>query len=278
MNCDQVVSHLTELARREPMESGLQADCQLHLVACEECRERLAEVEFLQRTLWLVARAERRQEAAPAVEQRLLAALQQEREAAAARNNRSQNISWWSSRLLWRSAAVLLLAAGLALTLWALTFRELTFWGWTRRQAETRSTPGLVAESSPPVAPAPGSAVARAVTGTVAEPRRSRGPERRRTVRSSRATAPTPVRPSSVTTAAAGADVETEEALTDYLLLNPGQRFYPLERGQLIRVMVPRSTLGSFGFPVNPERAMTPVKADLVVGEDGMARAIRFIK
>jgi hypothetical protein len=69
-----------------------------------------------------------------------------------------------------------------------------------------------------------------------------------------------------------------EEALTDYLLLSPGHRLYPLERGQLIRVTVPRSTLGSFGFPVNPERAMMPVKADLVVGEDGLTRAIRFIK
>jgi hypothetical protein len=51
-----------------------------------------------------------------------------------------------------------------------------------------------------------------------------------------------------------------------------------MERGQLIRVSVPRSMLGSFGFTVNPERAMVPVKADLLVGEDGMARAIRFIK
>jgi hypothetical protein len=274
MNCDQVVSHLTELARREPMESGLQADCQRHLVACEECRERFAEVEFLQRTLWLAARAERRQEASPAVEQRLLAALRQEREATFARQSVRQSVRWWSSRLLWRSAAVLLLAAGLALTFWALTFRE-----WPTRQAETRSTPDLVAVSPPPVGAeaahnTPGPALAR----VIAEPPR---PQRLRPVRASRTAALAPVRPSSATTdasAPAGAALETEEALTDYLLLNPGQRFYPLERGQLIRVMVPRSTLGSFGFPVNPERAMTPVKADLVVGEDGMARAIRFIK
>ena len=264
------------------MESGLQADCQRHLVACEECRERFAEVEFLQRTLWLAARAERRQEASPAVEQRLLAALRQEREATFARQSVRQSVGqsvrqsvrWSSSRQLWRSAAVLLLAAGLALTFWALNFRE-----WPTRQAETRSTPDLVAVSPPPVAAeaahnTPGPAVAR----VIAEPPR---PERLRPVRASRAAALAPVRPSSATTdaaAPAGAALETEEALTDYLLLNPGQRFYPLERGQLIRVMVPRSTLGSFGFPVNPERAMTPVKADLVVGEDGMARAIRFIK
>ena len=256
------------------MESGLQADCQRHLVACEECRERFAEVEFLQRTLWLAARAERRQEASPAVEQRLLAALRQEREATVARQSVRQSVRWSSSRLLWRSAAVLLLAAGLALTFWALNSRE-----WPMRQAETRSTPDLVAVSPPPVAAeaahnTPGPAVAR----VIAEPPR---PERLRPVRASRAAALAPVRPSSATTdaaAPAGAALETEEALTDYLLLNPGQRFYPLERGQLIRVMVPRSTLGSFGFPVNPERAMTPVKADLVVGEDGMARAIRFIK
>ncbi|MFM8392776.1 MAG: hypothetical protein ACKOB4_02485, partial [Acidobacteriota bacterium] len=70
MNCDQVTSHLTELARQEPMESGRQADCQTHLAMCEECRVRLAEFELLQRTLRLVARAESYQEASPAVEHR----------------------------------------------------------------------------------------------------------------------------------------------------------------------------------------------------------------
>jgi len=261
MNCDQAISHLTELARREPMESARQADCQAHLIACEECRERLAEIELLERTLRLVARAEKQQEASPEVERRLLAALRQERETVTAEKTLSRHTERGALRLLWRSAAALVLAAGLALVAWHLT----------ERQTETTSTPNVaVASPTPPAPPA-------TTTTVTVIPRSARSP----LARPLRVTAPASPRQSSAAkdiTTPAEADVETEEALTDYLFLNPGQRYYPLERGQLIRVTVPRSTLGSFGFPVNPERAMMPVKADLVVGEDGMARAIRFIK
>lgn len=263
MNCEQFTSHLTELARCEPMESGLQTGCQAHLIACGECRERLAEVEFLQRTLRMMAREERRLEASPVVEYRLLAALQQQREAAAVR----QNLIWSLSRLRWRSVAALLLVAGLALVCWRSV----------GPRDGTRSTPSLALSSPTPVAPRPITTPA-VTTAVVAELQR---PERRQAAQPSRA-----IRPHLVKTRGTAndkellveTDLETEEVLTDYLFLNPAQRYYPLERGQLIRVLVPRSTLGSFGFPVNPERAMMPVKADLVVGEDGMARAIRFIK
>lgn len=248
------------------MESGRQADCQTHLAMCEECRVRLAEFELLQRTLRLVARAESYQEASPAVEHRLLAALRHEQEAAAARQHRT----WRSASPLWLTAALLLLA--------------LTFWGWRQRQIETRSTPDLAIASPLPTRPPltnPTTAPTSAPTAAAVElPRR----DRRSGSRRSDDARPAPVHASwerrglKGGVAPAEAEVEAEEALTDYLLFNPGQRYYPLERGQLIRVMVPRSTLGSFGFPVNPERAMMPVKADLVVGEDGMARAIRFIK
>ncbi len=61
--------------------------------------------------------------------------------------------------------------------------------------------------------------------------------------------------------------------------------FYPLvtanalpERGQMRRIQVPRSTLINFGLPVNAERLGIPINADLLVGEDGAARAIRFVQ
>jgi hypothetical protein len=61
--------------------------------------------------------------------------------------------------------------------------------------------------------------------------------------------------------------------------------FFPLvsqdvlpARGQLRRIEVPRSTLINFGLPVNAERIEFPIQADLLVGEDGAARAIRFVQ
>jgi hypothetical protein len=52
----------------------------------------------------------------------------------------------------------------------------------------------------------------------------------------------------------------------------------PIERGSVVRVHLPRATLRAFGFPVNELRAEEPIKADVLLGEDGVARAVRFVK
>lgn len=51
----------------------------------------------------------------------------------------------------------------------------------------------------------------------------------------------------------------------------------PFERGQLVRMVVPASTMRDAGLPVPPERWNDRVQADVLVGEEGMARAIRFV-
>jgi hypothetical protein len=51
----------------------------------------------------------------------------------------------------------------------------------------------------------------------------------------------------------------------------------PFERGQLVRVVVPAVTMRDAGLPVPPERWNDRVQADVLVGEEGMARAIRFV-
>jgi hypothetical protein len=52
----------------------------------------------------------------------------------------------------------------------------------------------------------------------------------------------------------------------------------PFERGRLVRVKLPRSALSAFGLPVNEEHFEERIQADVLVGEDGLARAIRFVK
>jgi hypothetical protein len=51
----------------------------------------------------------------------------------------------------------------------------------------------------------------------------------------------------------------------------------PLGRGQLLRVAVPASAMRSVGLPVREERLDEPVQADVLIGEEGMVRAIRFV-
>ncbi|HSP67393.1 MAG TPA: hypothetical protein VLN48_06680 [Bryobacteraceae bacterium] len=51
----------------------------------------------------------------------------------------------------------------------------------------------------------------------------------------------------------------------------------PFERGELLRVTVPASTMRKVGLPVNENRLYDRVYADVLVGNEGLARAIRFV-
>jgi hypothetical protein len=58
----------------------------------------------------------------------------------------------------------------------------------------------------------------------------------------------------------------------------------PISNAQLVRVQVPRSALASFGLaPIDVPASATgatasaTVSADVLVGEDGVARAVRFV-
>jgi hypothetical protein len=68
------------------------------------------------------------------------------------------------------------------------------------------------------------------------------------------------------------------EIVTDFMPLTYGAALSPNEGAQLVRVELPRSALVSLGLPVNVERANERVKADVLLGHDGLARAIRFVR
>jgi hypothetical protein len=68
------------------------------------------------------------------------------------------------------------------------------------------------------------------------------------------------------------------EYATDFIPLSYGGVQKPMESGEVIRLQMSRSALIAFGLPVDVEHADAPVKAELLLGEDGMARAIRFVR
>jgi hypothetical protein len=66
------------------------------------------------------------------------------------------------------------------------------------------------------------------------------------------------------------------ELVTDfYPLMDPAP---PLGRGQLLRVVVPARAMRTVGLPVREESLEERVQADVLVGEEGLARAIRFVR
>ncbi len=66
------------------------------------------------------------------------------------------------------------------------------------------------------------------------------------------------------------------ELVTEFMPLRYGK---PVEAGetlQMIRIKLPQSEMIRLGLPVAPEPART-VKADVLLGEDGLAKAIRIV-
>jgi hypothetical protein len=68
------------------------------------------------------------------------------------------------------------------------------------------------------------------------------------------------------------------EIATDFIPVRYGDNLSSVDSGRIVRVEMPRSALVALGLPMNMERAGERVKADVLLGEDGMARAIRFVR
>lgn len=62
-----------------------------------------------------------------------------------------------------------------------------------------------------------------------------------------------------------------------YLLLPGAAHLGPADGVDILHVELKRSAMMQVGFDVSPERADETVRADVMVGSDGLARAVRFV-
>ncbi len=66
------------------------------------------------------------------------------------------------------------------------------------------------------------------------------------------------------------------EVATEFFpLINPAP---PFDRGQMLRVQLPAAAMRTVGLPVREEHLSDPIEADVLVGEEGIPRAIRFVR
>jgi hypothetical protein len=72
--------------------------------------------------------------------------------------------------------------------------------------------------------------------------------------------------------------VNNPDPTAGFISLTQAADFMPLESGQIVKVEMPRAALLAIGLPVNAQRAGESIKAELLVGQDGIARAIRFLQ
>lgn len=77
------------------------------------------------------------------------------------------------------------------------------------------------------------------------------------------------------------APVETttlEDPSSDFVPVPYGESLSSDDSGLVVRVSMTRSALGSLGYPVDEVHAGDVVQADLLVGEDGLPRAVRLVQ
>src|SRR5260370_42713042 len=65
---------------------------------------------------------------------------------------------------------------------------------------------------------------------------------------------------------------------TGFMDLPNAAEIGPNEDLNMVRVEVPRSAMIALGLEVGPEQAWQPVQADVMLGADGLARAVRFLE
>jgi hypothetical protein len=63
----------------------------------------------------------------------------------------------------------------------------------------------------------------------------------------------------------------------DFIPLPNVPQIGPNDDVNIVRVEVPRSAMIALGFAVSADRAAEPVEADVLMGADGLARAVRFV-
>ncbi|MBI2685824.1 MAG: hypothetical protein HYX27_05880 [Acidobacteria bacterium] len=63
----------------------------------------------------------------------------------------------------------------------------------------------------------------------------------------------------------------------EFIPVGVWQAIEPMERGSIVRIRLPKSSLPGLGIPVSADRWNESVPADVVLGEDGTLRAIRLV-
>jgi hypothetical protein len=261
MNCEDFNEIVHELADYKPIQATLRHAAASHIALCSDCASKLANASTVSRNLVLAAAAET--ESTPIrVKENLLtvfAELHPTQKTVVPFISKARETSWverlLGPRLRWWTAATVALAAAILLAV------VLPVWiGRSRPVAPAVASNDSAAPSRPTeVKPVPAPATVDTATIKVAsnKPRPAGGRKLERVRRPVEIVAPT---------------------TGEYVALTYLAASTAMDSGTVVRVELSRSALASLGLPVNFEGNATSVKADVVIGDDGVAHAIRLVQ
>lgn len=284
MNCQNFESIVNDLARNQMMEAGAREQAQLHSSSCDLCAARLREEEALTLALRELTVSMRDESASFEIESRLAVAFRERHAVSNGVANASTTFASVgvarSSRRYWSyaAAAVVLLAVALGLAanrLW---------------RVEVSPAPGQVAESNGSSSPANPKALEKVSPsahpvaegllvpeGVTIKPD-SRAPRSRSSKYVSAARSRMDKIGNTVTVQSLNILAPAPEVTTGFIPIGYLNAANVQEGGQVVRLEMPRYAMARFGVPINEERYAEMVKADVWVGADGLARAIRFVQ
>ncbi|MEP7270487.1 MAG: hypothetical protein ABI882_03235 [Acidobacteriota bacterium] len=263
MNCKQFDDLVSDLAGDRLMDAMVRRQLLAHSSMCAKCATRLDKERRLTQVLSSLAEQTERTKAAPALKAKLMNAFAAQQptvsgpQSVPVQASHADHVQSRPGQQIWLlAAAALILAVLTVATLYLRSASDLE-----PNLVRKDPTPAVRAEASPsPAAPAN--------QQKPAEPKRAK-PSPTRIQRS---------RPASLRSLGAPtvASNNTEQT-TDYIPLTYLADASGAQSGVVVRVEIPRNTLLAMGLPVNTERGNSLVKADVVVSDDGVARAIRLV-
>jgi len=280
MNCQSFETIVNELARDQMMDATLREQALLHSANCEECAARFRNELILTDGMRELAGLMLAETAPERIEKNVLAEFRSRRigQGASSRGGFlpiSARGGEPNRRAYWRYAAVAAALVVTALGVIAVRFRNANLVSVPVANSSNPTPTGNLENNTDLLALV--EAAETDLTGNQDPTARTQRRTNRRFVRPGVSPKLRAMK-NTVTVQSLQILAADVEVTTDFIPLAYANGSNVQEGGQVVRLELPRYAMARFGLTVNEERYDERVRADVLVGADGLARAIRFVQ